>query len=119
MVSFRLNLLTLRTHTGKMVENEKATESNWQQSDGHHDSEQNIVSLYKGPLKRSAFRAVVQDFSPIWYVASRVLVLEICQFLTNIKVHMVHECRCYWNFTPSVAISVPRASSALDYCVHS
>jgi hypothetical protein len=45
-----------------MVVNESTTGSNPQQSDGHHDSEQNTVSLYKGPLKRSAFRALVQDF---------------------------------------------------------
>lgn len=32
----------------------------------HDDQEKNIRQ--KEPLRRSAFRAIVQDFGPIWYV---------------------------------------------------
>ncbi|OAP60265.1 hypothetical protein AYL99_05267 [Fonsecaea erecta] len=33
----------------------------------YDDEEQNAVDIYRGPLIRSAFRALVQDFSPIWF----------------------------------------------------
>ncbi|KIY00852.1 uncharacterized protein Z520_03518 [Fonsecaea multimorphosa CBS 102226] len=31
------------------------------------DEERNAAAIFKGPLIRSAFRALVQDFSPIWF----------------------------------------------------
>ncbi|OQU98840.1 hypothetical protein CLAIMM_04564 isoform 1 [Cladophialophora immunda] len=39
------------------------------QSNANYDDEeeQNADAIYKGPLVRSAFRAMVQDFSPIWF----------------------------------------------------
>ncbi|KIX04821.1 uncharacterized protein Z518_05692 [Rhinocladiella mackenziei CBS 650.93] len=53
-----------------MVADEILKDASLQQNNsrGHHDDyEQNAVSDYKGPLKRSPFRALVQDFSPIWF----------------------------------------------------
>ncbi len=51
-----------------MVVNENVTEAK-SQFEGD-DPERNRVVEDRGPLRRSAFRALVQDFGPIWYVFS-------------------------------------------------
>ena len=50
-----------------MVVNELEKEIIPEPSDDHHDEEQNAPGR-PSSSRRSAFRALVEDFGPIWYV---------------------------------------------------
>ena len=80
----------------------------------HQNSQQRLEE--QKPLRRSAFRALVQDFSPIWYIPP---ILHTQTLLTTLaQVHMVYELWHHFHPYLVLPIPLPRSGDHLNHRIH-